>query len=583
MLGTSRVKPRILVVTALALVLAASAAWWLFSPAQAPQGDIAATPRGDMAPAASVRSPEVLQQLRPVQTAPQAESRGSTSTTVAWPVDVEVELLHAAGGPSAPDVAPIGSGRRAKLTGRVQSAGGAGVPATLHFVAGLNAGRTLAANPEGYFGSSDLYPGLALVRVEGPGISGSLREVRLAGGQESRLALSYGLPGGLGGTVFGDGDVPLADVEVELDGQTTRTNEAGQFVYSAVPGGTDVVLLLRKEGYAPSHERIGVASGRTLPADHYRFRMQRGAALEVSIPTVVGAAGPALVALTPATISTEPRFAWWQLGPYELAPGGSVVLNDLPPTRMWVRVYHRGAKAVPARTMTFLRPGQTERVRIELEPAPRITGRVLDAQGRGVPQIEVVLEAPDRAAALASELAADHVVPGIGVFDSELYPGLPPGVQRTVSDNDGAFVLNAWEEVAPARYLSAQTADGALRAERIVRAGEHEVELRLAPRRTTEVRLALEFPGRFQGLPVRVSVDGELRPEVTLAPHESLPLDGLSAGRWRITARWNGEDLIAGGGAEMDLPGQELISVTVPDGAIQGQDADTLARARGKP
>jgi hypothetical protein len=575
---------RILAAAALGLALAGGAALWLFSPSQVPQGEIAAVPRESPPPAeVPVSSAQAETKLRPVDTAPAAESRGSTETTVAWPVDVEFELLRAAEGPREEGVAPLGSGRKAKLSGRVQAAGGTGVPATLSFVAGLNAGRSLQANAEGFFGAADLYPGLALVRVEGPGISGALREVRLAPGQEARLALSFGLPGGIGGTVFGDGDDPLADVEVELDGQTTRTNEAGQFVFSAIPGGTDVVLLLRKEGYATSHERIGVSSGRTLPADHYRFRMQRGASLEVSIPTVVGAAGPALVALTPATISTEPRFAWWQVGPYELVPGASVVLNDLPPVRMWVRVYHRGAQAAPARTMAFLRPGQTERVRIELEPAPRVTGRVLDAQGRGVAGIEVTLEPPDRAAAMAAELAADHVAPGIGVFDSELYPGLPPGVQRTVTDNDGTFVLSAWEGLAPSRYLSARSADGALQAERILREGEREVELRLAPRRTVDVRLALEFPGRFQGLPVRVAVNGQLRPEVTLAPHESLPLEGLSAGRWRIAARWNGEELIAGADQELDLPGQELVSVSVPEGAIRGQDEDTLARARDKP
>jgi hypothetical protein len=579
----TRVRTRILVAFALGLVLAAGTALWLFSSKPPPDAAIAASPRAEQPQVPSPGPEPEDASLRHVDQPSNPESRGSATTTVAWPVDVELDLVRPAEGPSAPEVAPLGSGRKSKLTGRIQAAEGVGVPATLHFEAGLNAGRTLQANAQGWFGASDLYPGLALVRVEGPGIPGSLREVRLAQGQEARLSLGYGLPGSLGGTVFGEGDAPLADVEVELDGQKTHTNEGGQFVFTGIAGGTDVVLLLKKEGYAPVHERIGVAAGRTLPADHYRFRMQQGASLEISIPTVVGDSGPALVALTPATLSTEPRFAWWQLGPYEVAPGASLSLRDLPPVRMWVRVYHRGARATPARTMAFLRAGQMERVRIELEPAPRVTGRVLDAQGRGAPGIEVVLEAPDRAAALATELSADHVVPGIGVFDSELLPGLPPGVQRTVTDNDGGFVLSAWEDVAPARYLSAQTKDGALRAEKIVRAGERDVELRLAPRRKVDVRLALEFPGRIQGLPVRVAIQGELRPEVVLAPDESLPLDGLPAGRWRMVARWNGEDLLPGGERELDLPGEELISIGLPIGAIQGQDEETMARAGRRP
>jgi hypothetical protein len=478
-------------------------------------------------------------------------------------------------------VAHRGSGRSARLTGRVQAAEGRGVPAALRFVAGLNTGRILQANAEGWFGATDLYPGLALVRIEGPGIPGSLREVRLAQGQEVRLSLGYGLPGAVGGTVFGEGDSPLEDVEVELDGQRSTTNAAGQFIFPSVAGGTDVVLILRKEGYAPVQARIGVASGRTLPVDHYRFRMERGASLEVVVPTRVGASGPAQIVLTPATMHTEPRYAWWQLGPYELVPGSSLLLHDLPPTRVGVRVYHRGARAVPPHVVAFLRPGHVERVEIDLQPAPRVVGRVVDPRGLAVPGARVVLEAPDRVAVGARHLSDQ---PGASVFDTELYPALPPALQHVTADGEGRFALTAWEEAAPARYLTASSPDGSLRGSAVLRPGDLEIELRLEPATRGRAQLTVEFPGRSQGLPVRVAVNGQLRPEVTLAPHQPLVLDALAPGRWRVTARWNGELLFSGNGMrELDLEDEARLEVPLPTGAIEGQDEDTLRRAGRRP
>jgi hypothetical protein len=566
----------IAVVLVLLVALLGGAAWWLVG-RTGPDAVDAATPTEASPGSAQGAAGDEVEMLRPVQMPDPSEGLRGNETTVAWPVDLELELLRPADELDAPGVAPQGSGRDARLTGRIHAAEGVGVPATLTFVAGLNTGRVLRANAEGWFGATDLYPGLALVRVEGPGIPGSLRELRLTRSQEARLVLGYGFPGAVGGTVFGEGDEPLEDVAVELDGQRSTTNAAGQFVFNAVAGGTDVVLILRKEGYAPVQARIGVASGRTLPADHYRFRMERGASLEVALPTPVGAGGPATVVITPATVHTEPRFAWWLLGPYEVVPGASVVLHDLPPTRVGVRVFHRGARAVPQQALAFLRPGTVERVEVRLEPAPQVRGRVVDPEGLAVPGAEVALEAPDRVAAGAAYLSDQ---PGGAVFDTELYLPPAPALQRTRSDDAGRFVLTAWEDVAAARYLTARSPDGRLRGGRVLRAGEHEVTLRLEPAGPGRARLEVAFPGRFQGLPVRVSVNGELQPEVVIAPHQDLPLEGLAPGRWRLRARWNGELLFPGDGLrEVDLEGTERLEVPLPPGAIEGQDEDTLLRS----
>jgi hypothetical protein len=276
-------------------------------------------------------------------------------------------------------------------------------------------------------------------------------------------------------------------------------------------------------------------------------------------------------------VNTEPRYAWWLLGPYEVVPGASVVLHDLPPTRVGVRVYHRGARAEPPRALAFLRPGTVERVEVRLEPAPRVTGRVVDPEGLAVPGAEVVLEAPDQVSAGAAHLSD---APGGAVFDAELYLPPAPASQRTRAGDDGRFVLTAWEDVAAARYLTARSPDGRLRGGRLLRAGEQDVVLRLEPAQRGRARLRVEFPGRFQGLPVRVAVNGELQPEVVLAPHQDLPLDGLAPGRWRVTARWNGELLFPGDGLrEIDVEEETSLEVPLPPGAIEGQDEDTLLRS----
>src|SRR5688572_27348730 len=106
-------------------------------------------------------------------------SSGPVRTTVLWPVKVELELLEARFLPKEEGVPPIGSGAAARLSGRIADTRDQGVAAEVHFLAGANAGRVLRADPDGRFGAVDLYPGLSVVEVRGPGTLGSRREVRL--------------------------------------------------------------------------------------------------------------------------------------------------------------------------------------------------------------------------------------------------------------------------------------------------------------------------------------------------------------------------------------------------------------------
>lgn len=496
-------------------------------------------------------------------------------TTVAWPIEVELELVRASGMPRAEGLPPLGSGATARLRGRVRGPGDFGVAATLSFEAGLNAGRTLSANSEGYFGATDLYPGLALIRVSGPGIFGSLRERRLVAGKETRFDLSYGLLGSLGGRVFGAGGEPLEGVEVELDGHTTTTDDEGTFNLTKLSGGSDLVLLLRKEGYATYYSRIGVSAGRSIPADQHSFRMERATSLRVSIPTRAGAAGAAMVVISPADTNASIDFAWHTVSPVEITPGSSVVVGGLPPKRVSVRVYHRGAVASPAEKVAILRPGFQEQLEFELAPARVLRGRVTDSEGLAVPGAEVRLEAPDRIAA-----AAMHLREMPFVFDTAYFPPLPPATQSTLTDRDGSYLLTAWSETSAGRYLLATSPDGSMWAGRVVQREDEVVDLVLEPQDEGRATLLLDFPARVQGLPVVVSIAGERLPEVVLEVSELLPVTGLATGKWRVSARWNGQVLFPGEGRQEFELGDELrLEIPVPEGAIHGQDEDTLLRA----
>ena len=110
-------------------------------------------------------------------------------------------------------------------------------------------------------------------------------------------------------------------------------------------------------------------------------------------------------------------------------------------------------------------------------------------------------------------------------------------------------------------------------------AADTQVELVLAPVESGRAAVSLVFPGRKQGLPVVVSIGGKPREEVVLPADEPLPVSGLATGTWRARATWNGRSLLRGGQEEFELLADRTLDIQLPEGAIVGQDADTLLRA----
>jgi hypothetical protein len=246
-------------------------------------------------------------------------------------------------------------------------------------------------------------------------------------------------------------------------------------------------------------------------------------------------------------------------------------VEDLPPQRISVRLFHAGAVAKPLSRSVTLGDGLTENLDLHLEPTPVLNG-VVTLDGKPVRNAEVVLEAPERGAAMLTVLGESNYL----TLEREVLPNFPPAVQRTKTNAAGAYVLSSCETVTPVRYLHASSPDGRHTAWQILEGGETRVDLALEAAKGEE-RIVIELPGRSQGLPVRVVVNGAPREPAVLPPEENLRIERLPPGDWKLTARWNGEAIATS--MPVQLQGETVIELVLPQGAIAGQDEETRKRS----
>lgn len=503
-----------------------------------------------------------------------------TKSTVAWPVRLRLELIQAAGLPRVNGMAALGSGATARLTGSLTGGRGEPLQGVARFIAGSNEGRELHTNTEGKFGASDLYPGLSVVEVDGGGNFTSRREVRLRAGAETPLNIGFGLPGSASGKVLDREGKPIAGATVELDGQIAFSDLDGNFQLASIPSGLDLECIVSKAGYASYSERVTIAA-RTAN-DHLVFSLLPGATLDVEIPEAVGSPGEASVVLMNANPAAQRSFPWRTKNPVHVQPGSRVRIEDLPPgTRVRVYVFHAGAYAKPTFDDVMLQEGMLQVATLHLEPAPLIVGTVRTRDGLVAQDANVRLEAPDRVGSTVAYFGETAMF-----LESEVLPNFPMGLQETVSDHNGRFEFTSFPKQAPKRYLVARSADGKLSGVAIVSAGAETVDVTILPVGGGGSTLRVEFPGRHQALPIECIIQGSPRDPALLAAQEPYIIEGLAAGTWRLSAAWNGNEIPAsaesGGSAGFKLEGERTQVIRLPQGAIDGQDADTLLRAGRK-
>lgn len=575
-------KSRVLLLAIAFASIGLGAWWWSRSSEPTRIGSVAPGPSVQGVPSPSAQSagqrdqvvaPDAVETARPRQP--------GDRSTVAWPAKVELELVQPLVGASEPGVPVLGAGRSARIKGLIVGRDGSPVRAIVRFTHGFNEGRELVCNQDGAFGASDLYPGLSIVRADAPGYAGTVREIVLRQNVATELNLTFDHPTALTGRVFDALDSKeLADVEVAIDGQVTTTNEAGEFRFDAITGGERLFVVLRKRGYASQREPIAIAVGRPVPRDRYKFSMRPSCTLRLTLGPIVGPPGEATIVLThSSTFASRGDFAarrsypFHAQNPIRLQPGRSAVIDDLPEGDLDVRAFYPGATLAPPVSKVTLVPGVERALELRFEPAAVIEGVVTSPGGDPLENVAVRVEAPDRVGAMLN-----HVGQPLAFLETEVFPTMPAMLEVARTDFSGRYRVTAWERAAPTRYLIAESADGTLTASRVVRAADRRVDLQLAPREVELATLSIDLPGRFQAVPVETTINGVPFPEQMVAATEPLTIDNLEPGVWRLRVTWNGEAATQGS-TQVRVEKRTSHSVKLPQGAIDGQDEDTLRRA----
>jgi hypothetical protein len=545
-------------------------AWFVLRETPRPHTDVTLAPAPDL-PGPSAPTDEAPQDRKQLELAvDDSPEYGTLETTVVFPLQVALELTRASSTIQAEDTPRLGSGATAKLAGSVRDAKGGGVRAEVRFVAGPNQGRVLYADSLGRFGADGLNPGLSVVKVTGPGIVGSQREVSLRAKRETLLNLGYGRPAIVTAEVVDREGKPLAGAKVTMDGQVATSNEEGLVEFAAVAAG-EVLIVVEKPGFASLRQTLTLVGGSTIARGQLKFRLDPGASLQIAITDSLNASQQALVFVLPELSEGERKFPWQNVNPVRVWPGGTALVNDLPEGRVMLRVYHAGATATPPKRSVELHPGKRDTIEFGLVPAPVVTGVVRDGDKPAVGAL-VRLEAPDRAAATLSVFGQSNYL----FLESDVLPDLPPAMQEGTTNDKGEFQLSASEDVAPVRYLTAISKDGKRMAHAVLHPGETRADLGLEPLQGGKGELAVQMEGRIQPLPVEVVVNGTPREPSVLPLGRDLRVADLPEGTWKVTVRWNGQVLTD---QQLEIGGETRLLVALPEGAIAGQDAETRRRA----
>jgi hypothetical protein len=257
------------------------------------------------------------------------------------------------------------------------------------------------------------------------------------------------------------------------------------------------------------------------------------------------------------------------INPVEIHPGGTVLVEGLQPGHVRIMAFHPGAIASPPWETKKLVEGRENGHVIQLRKAPVICGVVLDPEGKPVRGARVLLEAPNRG------FATTKVMQQKPTFNENMVlPHLPSALQETETDRRGRFQLSIFPGISKGYYLTVLSKDGSLRANRVLRAEPDELEVHLEPVTLDTGELSVGLAGRFQGLPVRVVLNGAPQDEFVLAATDDLVVDRLEAGIWRAVVWWNEQNLERGEMLTIEANRRTEFDVVLPTPALTGPSGD---------
>ncbi len=514
----------------------------------------------------------------PLSLSAPSPSSETAHTTVLWPLRVELDLVQPGYIPHQEGTVPVGTGKTARLTGRLTGTRDEPVRGEVVFIKGVNVGRVLRCDSGGAFGANDLYPGLGVVEVRGDAIPGARREVRMRRGQEVILNIGFGRLASATGRVQDRKGKGIEGARVTFDGKVYQTGTEGELYVPAVAGG-QVLVEIEKVGFASYQELVWIQAGASnTNKDRLSFTLDEEVSLEVSLRGNVGGPGPATLILLPGQHGyratsvdayRNARFPYHTINPIELWPNSPLRIAGLPP-RQVVKLYVFRPGAEPKMKVVNL-SSREQSVQIELKAAPMIVGRVtLDGEPVGGAQIR--MEATDRPRATLSFFKEASYY-----LETAIIPEIPPAVEETKSQPNGRFFLSSWAKDSSPRYVEARGPEGKTWAGTLLRAGTKTCELQLKEMDEGDGELELEFPGRFQGLPVELHLNGTPHDPRVLKPSETMQVEGIPSGRWRIRITWHGQPVYENG--ELEVEGRLARVVQLPQECIQGQDEESWKRA----
>ncbi len=520
----------------------------------------------------------ILADLSSGPEAPVGTEPGS-GTTVIYPLEVDLTLLLPGAVEVPDDVMAIGADATAGLEGSLVGADGEPAKGGVEFIYGPNTGRKIQAGARGRFGASDLLQGASIVKVTAPGGKVAVREVVLAQLSVAELHVSFTSVASVAGTITDGAGDPLEAAEVRSDGRVVYTDAEGVFRFSAVPAGK-VLISVRKPGFATTRRIVGVGFRQRVQPGDFKIALGEGTTLEVGLARSLGSISPGCAILTPAAgsgASAVPGsgFPWYEVNPVGIPRGGRGVVEGLPLGAVAVRAFKDGALAVPSSKNVRLKSGATNVVVIDLEPAPVVRGVVLDG-GEPVKNARVIVEAADRTT-VSSKILGQR---SPRTFLEVVMPPIPGAYQTLRTDGRGQFEFSPHPAAPTAYYVTATSKDGTRSGVGVVSRGVKEIAVTLGDAEVLTGEIEVELPGRFQGLPVDVRIQGAPEAQQVLGAGSELIVENLERGTWRVTASWRGIPVVSGSVLEV---GEERARArgSLPSGAIQGQTAEERRRARG--
>ena len=370
---------RKLVVAGLAAALA-GAAWW------ATGGD---TPT--RTPAAGLEGPEpAVAQVEPAAAPdpaagpsdaaqPASRSAAAAQQTAAHPMrmpcdyDLAVARIDDAddplGVPPRPGQVPqFDPAATCRLSGRVQLRRG---QAAVRIATGIDAGRRVETDEQGWFELPDLHPGRIVVRIEGDGGNVAERMIHLAVGESTPgdLLVDFTRTGRATLRLVDHVGAPLADTDLRIDGRVARTGADGRAVVDGLPLGEAWCEVVHGD-----HARLCQAvpvRPRDEEAEDAVLALQPGSQVEVLLDADCDPRDLLQIVVVPSIGYSGPgpellAVPWWTWQPLAIPAGEKAYVRQLPAGRYRIVPYCNGAPQRGKVALVELPAGRMRNVRIDL-------------------------------------------------------------------------------------------------------------------------------------------------------------------------------------------------------------------------